>query len=550
MKKYFNLNALCLGALIGALAGAAAGFLSQYSPVWIKFSLWAATKAGAIGWLAGIALSPLLAGLSLRSARLGKIFSALARIKILRGSLLVLALAPLVLWFLPTGPKRNAYPPPASPPPNIILISIDALRADYLGSYGRTAGLTPHLNAFAREASKYDSAYAASSWTLPSFGALFSGLPPSQCGLKTPRKEKHDWYVWSARIDDRLPLLAEALQQQGYATGAELANPFFRPARGIHRGFDFYRNEGAKYEPGEQLTLAQNLTQNARAWLRQKPASPIFLWVHYLDPHVPYNLPDTAAPERKKYPKDWTGRRKEWYDEISRQPESDQAQFQDFAKYMYAREVAYVDKWVGLLLAEIKRAGLYDNSLIIITADHGEELFDHGQFEHGHALHEEVLRVPLLIKWPAGTSADKEINQVVSLVDLGGTILAQAGGSGRPALPMRNADRGAEVYSEALLHVAEQTALTTDKYKIIYYPFAAPGEKEFEVYDRKRDRTEQHDLANTDAAEAERARLKALTQKADIASEQWQQSGDEAFRRIKLTDKDKARLKSLGYLGD
>jgi arylsulfatase A-like enzyme len=559
MRRF--LRAAEIGGISGAVLGAVRGALG-WSAAWPSLSLANMVAIAAEGWLVGVLVGLAVAGLwALRASS-----ATPGARRASRGASIAWAIAgfaPALLWpMVALSPGLGAGGRgDGGGRPNLILITIDALRADHVGAYGSRRGLTPHLDAFARRATLYRSVYAPAPWTLPSLGAMFSGRPPAQCGLKTVARQSTAWYVRSAALRPGVPVVAELLQRAGYRTGAETANVFLRPERGLSQGFDAFRNEGDAYGPAPDLTRADNVTRNALAWLRLNRRRPFFLWVHYLDPHTPYDSPETPPRWRAGYPRRWQptltfGRRTmESQDSAARRRRC------DFCRRMYAEEVRYADRWVGELLAGLKRLGLDRNALIAITADHGEELFDHGGFEHGHSMHQEVLRVPLLVRWPRGVSADREIRQTVSLADLSGTLLTLArarpraarrppGGASWKSLPLRDGGPGDEVYSEAILYGAECTALTTDGYRVIYHPNAAKGKAEFEVYDRRADPSERRDLAQTDAAPAERARLKALTQAAQEAAHTGRSGGRQSSRQLKLSEGTRRQLKSLGYIGN
>ena len=557
MRAY--IVALRIAGIAGALAGAGVGLL-RWSWAWPGLSLTAAAASCALGWLVGVAVSPALAwGLSRRpkrsrtgpAAKLGRAGST---------ALTVLAMAPGVLWLtmaLPNGFMRDAMAAgrrPGDTRPNLILITIDALRPDYVGDYGNRDGLTPNIDSFSEEATRYEAAYVASPWTLTSFAAVLTSLAPSECGLKLAAPRMHDWYLYSAKLPESVPLLHEQLQSEGYTTAAELTNCFLTAERGWRRGFDYFRNEDGP-ELGTILTRAGTVTGNALAWLRLNRREPFFLWAHYLDPHVPYNAPGTPAELRARYPRQWLTRREYWYESMRRQDEGTKARYQEFCRRMYAEEVRYADRWVGKLLDGIKDAGLWEDSLIVITADHGEELFEHEGFEHGHTMHEELLRVPLLVKWPEGLDADKRITQTVALADLPATFFEVAR-SRPPAwlkggpLPRRDGLPGEAVYSEGILHGVEQTALTTDEYKVIHHPATRLAEERLEVYARGGDREEKTDLAGSDVALDLRGRLVMRTRAAEEAAKKWEVSHEQEFRGIDLSRATREKLRTLGYIGD
>ena len=545
-----------------AVAGTLVGFLygrSQASDLWPDFSRLHTIWCMAVGWLAGLALTALV--LLLVRSRSRPAQEPTRFVRAARLLAFALALSPVALWvtvLFPGGLLREAAPRGfllGDRRPNIILISIDALRADHLGAYGSAAGLTPNLDAFAREATVYRSAAAASPWTLASFGALFTALPPSRSIIVREGDEDTVAYVWRTSLLRQAPLLSGALRTAGYRTAAELTNPFLSAERGWGRGFNAYRNEdgtNAEVLLTADTARAETVTDHARAWLALNRREPFFLWVHYLDPHAPYDSPDTPEELRRGYPSEWETGRTYWYETMVNAPQEEQARFEEYCRRMYAEEVRYADRWVGELLAELKRRGLYDDAVIAIISDHGEEMFEHGGFEHGHSMHEEVLHVPLLVKWPKGTPADPVVTQTVALDGLGPTLLELAwvpagAGVSISALPRYDGQPGDGAYSEAPLYGPDQSALTTDDYKVIYH---LPSEEKagvFEVYDRRADPGEQHDLAGEGVAVEERERLRRMTEAAVAVR---QQGGAEEAPRVELNDTARRRLKSLGYLSD
>jgi len=557
MRRFGSyLTALAAAGLIGFFLGFIVGF-REWAPAWLTLSLLKSVRTGAVAWLIGIALSPALGFVLSRRHPSSATSSRRAGRVIARAALITLGLAPAILW-LPglghIGEMRKAAAigrRPGDHRPNLVLITIDAQRADYLGAYGSSRGLTPNLDAFARDATRYDCAYASSPWTLTSLAALFTSLPPSGAGLKTPHQKTGAWYRPAAKLPEDRALLSELLQRAGYATAADLTNVFLESDRGWTRGFDYYRNEGGADGTNSDNAIARTLTRNGLAWLTLNWRQPYFLWLHYLDPHCPYSSPDTPEALRARYPEHWVARRDRWYYGIRNAPAKEQALFKQFCRDMYAEEVRYADKWVGELLRGLKARGMYDDSLIVITADHGEELFDRGGMDHGHSLHEEVLHVPLLVKWPKGVAADRVVTHTVPMRFIAGTLLqlakAPALNGANQALPMRNSQAASEVYSEGLLYGTERTALTTDKYKIVYHPYEGSGNDQFEVYDRSSDRRERHNLASTNAASDLRHHLRALTEGADRTAAQV--TSDPTVGALNISDDAKRRMRSLGYLG-
>jgi arylsulfatase A-like enzyme len=561
MRIYLAVARNCL--LLGTVAGGALGF-SQMSEVWLRLSYANLAHKVAMGWLIGLLVSPAVAAIIARRSGRPTVRAPTLWRTASKAVLGAVSLAPAAVWVnaaLPAGigsESARVGRPIGDDRPNIVLITIDALRPDHLGVYGSSLGLTPNLDAFAEEATRYDAAYAAAPWTLPSFGTIFTSRPPSECGLKTPAVYGGDWYVHRARLPEGVPLLSERLRAAGYVTAAELTNPFLAEHRGWSRGFGDFRNEdipNVSTLVTSRTARAETVTENARLWLKLNPRGPFFLWVHYLDPHAPYDAPDTPAELRAQYPQEWRTSWEHGRDHRSEMSSETQLQYTEFRRAMYGEEVRYADRWFGELLKELKRTRRYERSLVIVTSDHGEELFDHDGFDHGHTMYEELLWVPLLVKWPEGSICDERVGQTVGLMDLAPTILSFAGaqpleGARGHALPTADGGPGEHVYSEAVLHGAEQTALTTPERKVICHLSENPGEPRFEVYDRRRDRGEQHDIAQVPAGAEVTARLWELTKAAQRSAAQWQSDAEKADSELRLDPETRRKLRALGYVGD
>jgi len=475
-----------------------------------------------------------------------------------------------------------------------VLITIDALRTDRLGCYGADDGLTPNLDAFAREAIVFEEAFAAAPWTADSFAAIFAGRYPRELGMApaapdpprpTPMRDYRLRGVGHAPA-----LLAEILAEAGYETAAEIANPYLDRRLGWCRGFDYFRNEQSAppeppwrrpsptrallgwrhaslagwfarrpyVRPTRETVLPRGapgreggrwLTAAATRWLRERASrAPKFLWVHYMDPHEPYLPPGIPAavraslPPLRGVPLRCTG---SWMDEGKPEPQLSEA-VRAAVRTLYDYEVRYADRSAGALLDYLREAGLYEPALIVITADHGEELWDHGHLGHGHALHDEILRVPLMVKLP-DASSPRRVKRQVRLIDLAPTVLdvggvryhgPMRGRSLMAALSASDAER--PLFAEGLLYGDEQKCLRTERYKVIYH--AATGRTE--VYDVGRDPMERRDLGGDGkVAPRERQMLKTwITQEA--------RGGGARPGEVQLTPDMRERLRSLGYTAD
>ncbi|HET8648232.1 MAG TPA: sulfatase, partial [Vicinamibacteria bacterium] len=291
---------------------------------------------------------------------------------------------------------------------------------------------TPHLDALARESVLYEHVYACASWTKPSVACLFTSLYPVFHGAQT---------VDDVLAPDRVTL-AEALRGSGYQTGAFIANPFVATRSfGLARGFDRVVQMLAQPQGVNINTLeadAADITREASAWLAQHAHRRFFLYLHSLDLHADYRPrpPFDAqflSPER-------TGAERE--------------------RDLYDNELAYNDRELGRLMEALKREGLYDRTLVAVTADHGEEFGEHGTFRHGRSLYDSLLHVPLLLKLPGSRHGGRRVAALASNIDIAPTVLAAAGLPG-PAgfrgsvLPLAAAD-GSEAPSERRYVFAEQ----------------------------------------------------------------------------------------------
>jgi arylsulfatase A-like enzyme/Flp pilus assembly protein TadD len=295
----------------------------------------------------------------------------------------------LVLCFC-SAPSFAAAPPR----PNVILITLDTTRADRMGFLGSTRGLTPNLDAMAKQGVAFSRAYSHVPITTASHTTILTGTYPQF-------NHVNDFGI---PISPRLPYLPDLLHQHGYHTGAFVGSLILDPldgtAPGFDRGFDVYdagfhlRRHGAdRYKSVERR--ASDVVQHALAWLSRLPDGPFFLWVHLYDAHDPYDPPE---PFKTHY-----------------------------ASQPYDGEIAYADSAVGKLLDALRKHGLYDETMIAVMADHGESLGAHGENTHGIFLYDETLHVPLLIKLPLNRAAGKHVETRVGLVDVAPTILQEAG---------------------------------------------------------------------------------------------------------------------------
>jgi choline-sulfatase len=312
------------------------------------------------------------------------------------------------------------------PPPNVLLVSVDTLRADAVGAYGGAVA-TPTLDQLAREGSLFEQAIAPASQTTPSHATLFTGLEVLHHGSLRN----------GIPLADTAETLAEVFQRNGYATAGFASSFVLDPRFGWAQGFDHYdaefprrgetmRSRGGQWREYEFDGFDRRAAAtNARAlpWL-EAADEPFFLFVHYFDPHAPY----AAHPARvARLPRDF-GRTaaSERIVEMQKTLPGLSADALVSALRNYQAEVVAVDAALGRLLAALEARGLAERTLVVVTADHGEGLGQHGTLDHAPNIYEEQLRVPLLIRWPQRIPAGQRIQQPVGLVDLAPTIAAAA----------------------------------------------------------------------------------------------------------------------------
>jgi len=420
----------------------------------------------------------------------------------------------------PDAPKPDASPTPAYP--NTILITLDTTRADRMGFLGSRRGLTPNLDALARQSVVFTHAYSQAPLTDVSHATILTGTYP----------QYHQVLTFPIPLAKNLPYMPEILKAHGYHTGAFVASLALDPtwgAPGFERGFDAY-DAGytwENYTPENRYRTTERrggeVVKHALAWLNKSPQGPFFLWVHLFDPHDPYDPPE---PYKTRY-----------------------------ASAPYDGEIAYMDSAVGKLLTQLKLRGLYDGAAIAVMADHGESLGAHGEDQHGIFLYDETINVPLVIKMPHDRAAGKRVENPVELADVMPTLLETVGievpkevqGASLLELmkPGPEGEAAAEVwrdrgaYSQADYgHLAfawsALQSLRTGKYLYIQAPRR-------ELYDNGVDAKAQHNLASASPAVADTlaARLEDFRHKTTNTQEMPKAALDAAKVR---------KLSALGYI--
>jgi arylsulfatase A-like enzyme len=292
--------------------------------------------------------------------------------------------------------------------PLVIVYLVDTLRADHTTPYGYERDTTPALARFAKDAVVFESAISAASWTKPSVGSVFTSLLPSQHGAVQLRDPLHTNQF----------TMAELFKAKGYVTGAAIANSvIYGPATNFEQGFDFFAGLHGPDDRPSKLVEAAGVVDAGLSWLDARKGLPTLLYMHTMDPHVPYQPPPPFDRKYEPHPLPPT--------HPATDPRTDYVEPLDRERMItqYDGDIAYGDREFGRFLQELKTRGLYERALIVFVADHGEEFLDHGQFLHGKSVFDELIHVPLVVKFPGGRDAGRRVKQQVQVVDVLPTVL-------------------------------------------------------------------------------------------------------------------------------
>lgn len=305
--------------------------------------------------------------------------------------------------------RKEPAPAVSLPPsrPNVVLISLDTLRADHLGCYGYTRPTSPNLDRFASLGIRFSNCRAQAPWTLPSHMSLFTSMLPTSNGVDNLNKV----------LPEDIPTLAQLLRAEGYRTAGLVNDGQMKAHWGFARGFETWREFTVDTPAGN----CENLTAEATTWLKaQSPVAPFFLFLHYYDTHDPYAAPDVYRRAMGTTLSGAETRKLCFKHRFPSQPFDDPKILPDIVA-AYDAEIAWLDHEIGKLLAAIP-----PETLVIVFADHGEAFKEHGWMLHGASLYEEETHVPLLMKLPGG-SEGKTVEAPVMLMDVAPTILARCG---------------------------------------------------------------------------------------------------------------------------
>jgi arylsulfatase A-like enzyme len=539
--------AALLGLYIGlcaALSTAAYGLLHYLDAAPAIVVVLALLAGGIAGWLAQAAAAAFSgsprAGTRLRNAVL--VVLAVAVVVLLGAGIFQ-----QVIRDLPAFNPRLTDQAPTPERPNIVLISIDALRADRLGVYGNNPSVSPRIDDLAQRGLVFQQAIAQGASTVPSVTSFLTSLHATEAGIITGR----DW-----NLDDMRVTIAEALQVAGYRTQGYVTNGHLVPSRGYAQGFDGYvapepgrpygldrlrsetviaglacRHDVAFCRPFDggyellfdRLLVMQNegnrVNDLARRFIRLHHDEQFFLWLHYMEPHAVYSpreafggLPASVDAGREEFLRTW---------QPSNKTRPIVLRDDDVTALLalYDGEILDVDRWVGEIWNELEAQGLADRTLLVITSDHGDEFGEHDEYGHGHTVYQGLTWVPLIVVGPQVAEPGRVVDTPVPLLDIMPTLLDVAGAPlpepvrGQSLLPALRGEEPAErsIYSEcpARRTSYDDKSLRQGNYKLVYDVKLDQAE----LYDLQADPGEQHDLAavEPDRVTAMREELRAWT---------------------------------------
>ena len=330
----------------------------------------------------------------------------------------------------PIPPLAHSVPGGVVSIKRVIMITVDTLRRDAVGCYNPDVDYTPQMDRFAGDCTLFNNAFSSAPWTYPAVASILTGLAPAVHSLTDGK----------SALPENVPTMAEAMRNAGYHTAAIGFNGLLTARSKLDRGFQEYHWVPVQsvQVPNFDIGLTHNLlkacgsrkpdgaglTDHAIQWLKKHSGQEFFLWLHYFDPHMPYTPPVPFQPTDPEMLARGTRFSETRAGRMGSTAKT--AEERAWIRTLYEGEVAYVDAQLGRFLDTLKQLNLYEDSLILLTSDHGEELWDHGRFEHGHTLYNELIHVPLLVKLP-GVQPQTRVDASVSTQAVAPTILELCG---------------------------------------------------------------------------------------------------------------------------
>lgn len=417
--------------------------------------------------------------------------------------------------------------------PNIVMILIDTLRADHLGCYGYQRETSPNMDAFAAGAVVFKNAISTSSWTSPAVASFFTGQYPYVMGYEDR----------AVVLDDKFLCLAEILRASGYATRGVISHLYISGDLGFDQGFDTFDEENAQ---GHGHVSSPSVTDKGIELIDELKDEKFFLFLHYFDPHCDYILhepydfyPDYAGPL-------YSGQKIQDLRDAARDMSADDIRY---LNALYDSEIRFTDEHIGRLLDHLKATGLYDDALIVIVADHGEEFAGRGNAWIGHTrtVYQELVHVPFMIKLP-GAAGACVVDTCVSLLDFMPTVIASAGlkvpagyeHDGRAIDITGESENPRSVVITETRRWGTQRGVIENGWKLLNDPTA----RTFRLYNLKVDPGELEDVSEANDEVMRRLKAALFNWDYDVGMKRSK------FRisHPKLSEEQIEKLKSLGYI--
>lgn len=441
--------------------------------------------------------------------------------------------------------------------PNVLLVSIDSLRADHVGAYGHAKDTTPTIDALARDGALFAWAITSAPWTIPAHATLLTGLPP----------EVHRVTSYTRRLAPEAVTLAEVLRDSGWDTAAFVSGPTVSARYGFEQGFGSFdesvseREQSEKRQSPTSPTVVSLVDAFLQSWSDDGRRRPFFVFLHLWDVHYDYAPP---PPYDRMFDPDYQGDlTTENYMRNARIRRGMDARDLDHVRALYDGEIRLTDDHLGTLVERLREMGVLDDTIVVVTSDHGDEFFEHGLKGHAVSVFDEVLHVPLVIRFPGRVAAGLRVEQQVRLMDVPATILGLAGvrpppGFGAPSLAERHRATdlspalapGSRTPVPVLPAFSQNTvgfrheSIRTPTAKLITVTKPRDGGKRTLLFDLAADPGERKNLVRAEPAPPFAALLQSTL-------EAWQaEAAREADRSVKNVPQpaQEERLRALGYV--
>ncbi|MFC2164198.1 sulfatase [Acidobacteriota bacterium] len=415
---------------------------------------------------------------------------------------------------------------------NILVILLDAARADHMSCYGYDRQTTPHIDRLSENGFRFNDVFVEAAYTLASTGTLLTGLPPDVHGVIS---------AFYSSLSDDITTLPELLQDKGYLTAALSANPFFSSAYNYQQGFDHF----IELFDERKVVNGEDFVAPFEKLVTEVKNKPFFMYLHLREPHTPYSMP---RPFFGKYQKNFESPSDDYYKEIKRifSAESRSLSELQFMTDVYDENLAYADHIVGKFIEVLKRAGRFDETITIIISDHGEGLGEHELLGHNVILHREGIHVPLIFYLPGHTDEPKVIDDPAITSDLAVTLCELLDVD----YPYPEFSRGSNLFylPAKRIRICRSTVMSSrySGYVVDSFPFRAIifpklGQLNTQVFDVNEDPDAAQIYSNGDFQEAA---LEFFLSRFIVSTTKGFRAGE----KPKLGEKEKERLKALGYI--